>query len=86
MVDDKEVFYTPDFYIPAENKYIELKGARDKIKYNKNLKSVESLAKTGKNIEIIYMKDFYQSLRLLGVYDTMFLEAKNYNKSKDIIR
>lgn len=86
LVDGKEVFYTPDFYLPAEDKYIELKGARDKVKYNKNLKSAESLAKAGKNIEIIYMKDFYQNLRLLGLYATMFLEAKNYNKSKDIIK
>lgn len=86
IVEDKEVFYTPDFYIPAEDKYIELKGARDKIKYNKNLKSVKSLANTGKNIEIIYMNDFYASLRSLGLYATMFLEAKNYNKSKNIIR
>lgn len=86
IVDSKEVFYTPDFYIPSQDRFIELKGARDKIKYNKNLKSVESLSKAGKNIDIIYMNEFYQYLRSTGLYATMFLEVKNYKKSKDIIR
>jgi endogenous inhibitor of DNA gyrase (YacG/DUF329 family) len=86
LVEGREAFYTPDFYLLEEDRFIELKGARDKIKYNKNLKSVESLAQTGKKIEIIYMKDFYEDLRSTGLYDTMFLEVKNYKTSISIIK
>jgi hypothetical protein len=85
IIDGKEKFYTPDFYIPAQDKYIELKGAKNKEKYNKNILSALYLREQGKNIDVIYMKDFYDGLKKDGIYETMFLEAKNYKKSINII-
>lgn len=86
VVDDKERFYTPDFYLLNENKYIELKGSKTRTAYNKNLECVDYLKKQNKNIEVIYMNDFYKFLKEEKQYDSMFLEAKNYKKSINIIK
>lgn len=81
IVDGKDRFYTPDFYIPSEDKFIELKGSKTKTAYNKNLDSVEYLKQNNKNIEVIFMDDFYAYLKQINQYDTLALEAKNYKKS-----
>jgi endogenous inhibitor of DNA gyrase (YacG/DUF329 family) len=85
LICNKHKHYTPDFFLPDTNEFIELKGAKGKEKYNKNLECVEELRKQNINIKIIYMNDFYHYLRDIGMYDKMFLEAKNYSKSKNII-
>lgn len=81
IVDGKDRFYTPDFYIPSEDKFIELKGSKTKTAYNKNLDSVEYLKQNNKNIEVIFMDDFYAYLKQINQYDILALEAKNYKKS-----
>lgn len=86
FVDGKERFYTPDFYLPNDDKYIELKGSKTRTAYNKNLECVQYLKQQDKNIEVIYMNDFYKFLKQSGQYDTMFLEVKNYKKSINIIK
>lgn len=86
VIDDKEKFYTPDFYLPKEDKFIELKGSKTRSKYNKNLDCVEYLKNNNKNIDIIYMVDFYKYLKDLGQYDILPLEVKNYKKTKNIIK
>lgn len=85
VVKGKNKFYTPDFFLVEQNKYIELKGSMTRTKYNKNLDSVDYLISNGIKIEVLYMKDFYDFLKKTGEYKHMFLEAKNYKKSKDIL-
>ncbi len=86
ILDGKERFYTPDFYLINEDKFIELKGSKKRTKYNKNLGCVDYLKNQGKSIEIIYMDDFYKYLKRINQYDTMFLEAKDYKKTASIVR
>jgi hypothetical protein len=86
LINGKERFYTPDFYLPNDDKFIELKGSKTRTKYNENLNCVEYLKSQNKNIEVIYMNDFYKFLKQNGQYDTMFLEVKNYKKSIEIIK
>ena len=56
--------YTPDFYLPDENKYIEVKGWMDK----KSLTRMKRMAKYYPEIKIeLWDKDYFTALRQQGI-------------------
>lgn len=81
-INNKNKMYTPDFYIINENKYIECKGFKNQ---NANIQSVDELKKE-KNIELIFMKDFYDMIEKMGLrYKIKNLEKYDYNHTKRLI-
>jgi len=50
--------YTPDFFLPAQNKFIEVKG----IKQDNDTYKIKSLKNIGINIEMIMQKDIKEAL------------------------
>lgn len=84
--------YTPDFYLPIEDKLIELKGMRvteNKFSQliNSNYEAFLELKNRGENIEIIYMTDFYKSLDELGIYYKILnLEYRNRKGTRKLIK
>lgn len=93
QLNGKQKHYTPDFFRIEDEMYIELKGIR-KVEGNKcserinsNFESFLQLQSSGTKIEIIYMEDFYNSLRLSGQYILIpNLENRNYAATKCLIR
>lgn len=78
--------YTPDFYHPDENKYVETKAIRRDQKYSGNISAAEELINQGVNLEIMLMSDFYKMLRRKGLYYGIDnLENKNYLGTKSLI-
>lgn len=91
-VEDKKRFYTPDFYLPETDEYVELKGIelqqdnQFSQKLNTNSSARKILEESGLKIKVLYMKDFYSSLKELGLYDRIpNLENKDYAATKHLI-
>ena len=78
--------YTPDFYHPDDDQYVETKAIRRDAKYSGNLSAAEVLQKNGVNLEIMLMSEFYKMLRRKGLYYSIDnLENKNYLGTKGLI-
>jgi hypothetical protein len=91
-VDGKKRFYTPDFFLPDSNEFIELKGVRESENIfskmlNSNSASRESLKSKNVEIRVVYMNDFYSMLKSLDIYDKIpNLENKNYGRTAHLIK
>lgn len=83
VVNDKKVFYTPDFYLPESNAYVEMKGNRRDGKYNSNLHCVDALKKLGIDILVNLMTEFYDSIRGLNIQN---IEGFDYDGTKSLIQ
>ncbi len=85
-------FYTPDFYLPETDEFIELKGVRLSAnafskKINSNSHVREALQAQGTRIKVIYMDDFYSFLREHHLYDKIpNLENKHYGNTACFIK
>jgi len=78
--------YTPDFYHPDEDKYVETKAIRKDAKFSGNLHAAEILQQQGLNLDIMYMDDFYKMLKIKGLYYGIDnIENKNYLGTKHLI-
>lgn len=93
IIDGKLRIYTPDFYHPATNSYVELKGLRPTEsssfanKINSNSNTREHLKKQGLNVIVIYMDEFYSMLKSSCLFDNIKnLEARNYATTKLLIQ
>lgn len=91
-LDGEERSYTPDFYIPKDDTWIELKATRLKeddrfsVLMNANILKVEALKAQKKQISVIYMNDFYKMLRKLKLYDVIpNLENRDYAGTRRLI-
>lgn len=84
-------FYTPDFWFEDDDRFIELKGIQlDDSAFarniNSNTESRIALTETGVHVDVIYMNDFYSSLKANGLYDLIInLEHRDYGKTKHLI-
>ena len=79
-------YYTPDFYMPNTGQYVETKAGRPDGAYEDNLKVVKALQSQGIDIEVVFMKDFYEMLKNKGIYDIIpNLERRNYKRTKHLI-
>ena len=75
--------YTPDFYLPDQNLYVETKAKRRDSKYDANLACTALLKKQGVNIEVVFMHDFYKMLKDKNLYWLIpHIENKDYNGTK----
>jgi len=89
---EKTRYYTPDFYLPELDEYVELKGVRESENsfskmLNSNSQARETLRDLGVNIKVIYMNDFYEMLKTTGLWEKITnLENKNYAKTVHLIR
>lgn len=83
VLNEKKVFYTPDFYLPEEDLYVEMKGNRNDGRYNSNLDCVEALKKLGISINVNLMTEFYDSIRGLGIDN---VEGFDYNGTKSLVQ
>ena len=78
--------YTPDFYLPEFNLYVETKAKRKDRKFEGNLESLSILKKEGLNIEVVYMLDFYEILKINGYYEIIDnLEHRDYKGTKHLV-
>lgn len=91
-VNGKKKFYTPDFYLPQTDEFIELKGIKlGESKYSKlinsNSEARELLSKQGLiKISVLYMNDFYKMLKESDLYLKIpNLEQRNYAITKKLI-
>lgn len=84
--NDRVKYYTPDFFLPSMNLYVETKAGRQDGAYEDNLKAVESLKQQGINIVVVFMKDFYEMLKDKGLYDIIpNLERRNYKRTRHLV-
>lgn len=82
----KDKQYTPDFYHPDEDKYVELKAIRRDRKFNSNILAVDLLKQEGINIDILLMRDFYKQIKQSNHYWTIDnIENKNYHGTRHLI-
>lgn len=82
----KEKVYTPDFYHPDEDRYVELKAIRRDRKFNSNLLAADLLKADGVNIEVMLMHEFYNKIKQSKHYWTIDnIENKNYLGTKHLI-
>lgn len=78
--------YTPDFYHPDSDEYVETKARRKDKKYETNLESLFILGRMGYNVRVVYMNEFYSDLRTRGLYEEIDnLERRNYKKTRHLI-
>lgn len=81
-----EVNYTPDFFHPNTNEYVELKAGRKDRAFEKNLIALEKLKSDGLNIRVLYMKDFYNGLKSQELFDVIpNLEFRDYKGTKQLV-
>lgn len=86
VIDGKDRRYTPDFYLPDADQYIEVKALRKDGLYDRNLACVKKLQEMGYNVTLVSMKEFYQMLRSTGFYDTIpNLENRDYRGTLELI-
>lgn len=91
LKDGSKKYYTPDFYIPTENQYVELKGLKLSSssfskKINSNSEARDALVNSGVNVKVIYMNDFYDMLKSIDLYGKISnLENRNYVKTAQLI-
>jgi len=76
--------YTPDFYLPDEDKYIETKAKRRDSKYDANLAAAAILKRDhGVNIEVVFMRPFYKDLKERQLFYVIpHLEFRDYAGTK----
>ena len=78
--------YTPDFYHPDEDKYVELKAIRRDRKFNSNLLAADILKSQGLDIDVLLMHEFYTQIKQSGHYWLIEnIENKNYNGTRHLI-
>ena len=78
--------YTPDFYHPDEDKYVELKAIRRDRKFNSNLLAADLLKNNGVNIDVLLMHEFYTQIKQSNHYWLIDnIENKNYNGTRHLI-
>lgn len=84
-------FYTPDFYLPEFNTFIELKGVEliDKPYNNmmtRNLNSHQYILNQGIQILTVTQKEFISILKEQGLWDVVpNLEQRNYKKTINLV-
>jgi len=79
-------YYTPDFYHPDQDLYVETKAGRPDGAYEDNLKAVKDLQQQGIAISVVFMNDFYEMLKSKGLYDVIpNLERRNYKRTKHLV-
>ena len=84
--DGKDKQYTPDFYHPDEDKYVELKAVRRDRKFNSNLLAADILKSQGLNIDVMLMHEFYKKIKQSGHYWSIDnIENKNYGGTRHLI-
>ena len=82
----RDKIYTPDFYHPDEDKYVETKAIRRDRKFNQNLLAADILKEQGLNIEVLLMQDFYRMIKQSGHYWLIDnIENKNFLGTKHLI-
>lgn len=85
-VNGKIKKYTPDFYHPDDDLYVETKAMRIDKKFGGNLNAVDALKSQGINIEVLPMNEFYKSIKLSKHYWTVEnIENKNYLGTRHLI-
>jgi len=83
--------YTPDFYLPEFQIYIELKGVElNGKKFNtlmsRNLTNHNKLKEQNIKILTVTQKEFILVMRELGLWNELsILELRNYRKNKDLV-
>lgn len=84
--DGRDKQYTPDFYHPDEDRYVELKAIRRDRKFNSNLLATDLLKQQGINIDVLLMHEFYTQIKQSNHYWTIDnLENKNYHGTRHLI-
>ena len=84
--DGRDKQYTPDFYHPDEDKYVELKAIRRDRKFNSNLLAADILKQQGVNIDVLLMHEFYTQIKQSNHYWNIDnIENKNYNGTRHLI-
>lgn len=84
--DGRDKKYTPDFYHPDEDRYVETKAIRRDRKFNQNLLAADLLKMKGVNIDVLLMHDFYNMIKQSGHYWSIDnIENKNYLGTKHLI-
>lgn len=84
--DGREKQYTPDFYHPDEDRYVELKAIRRDRKFNSNLLAADILKQQGINIDVLLMHEFYTQIKQSNHYWNIDnIENKNYHGTKHLI-
>jgi len=83
--DGKTRRYTPDFFLPDLNLYVELKGIRKDRKYEKNVTCLEHLKSKKVPITLIEMKVFYYFLKSENLFSKIEnLEHRSYKRTKGL--
>lgn len=83
--------YTPDFFLPELNLFVELKGVETTEKsYNKmmtkNLAKQKAVLEQGCKIITITQKEFITGIKTANLWSTIpNLEQKNYKKTKGLV-
>jgi len=83
--------YTPDFFIPQLNLFIELKGVENNGKpfenlMTRNLEKQEGLKEKNYNIITITQKEFINGIKKAELWNTIpNLEQKNYKKTRNLV-
>ena len=84
--DGRDKQYTPDFYHPDEDKYVELKAIRRDRKFNSNLLAADLLKQDGIDIDVLLMDEFYRNIKQSGHYWLIDnIENKNYHGTRHLI-
>jgi hypothetical protein len=84
--DGRDKQYTPDFYHPDEDRYVELKAIRRDRKFNSNLLAADILKQQGVNIDVLLMHEFYTQIKQSNHYWTIDnIENKNYHGTRHLI-
>lgn len=84
--DGRDKQYTPDFYHPDEDRYVELKAIRRDRKFNSNLLAADILKQQGINIDVLLMHEFYTQIKQSNHYWTIDnIENKNYHGTRHLI-
>jgi hypothetical protein len=84
--DGRDKQYTPDFYHPDEDRYVELKAIRRDRKFNSNLLAADILKQQGLNIDVMLMHEFYTQIKQSGHYWLVDnIENKNYHGTRHLI-
>jgi len=84
--DGRDKQYTPDFYHPDEDRYVELKAIRRDRKFNSNLLAADILKQKGVNIDVLLMHEFYTQIKQSNHYWTIDnIENKNYHGTRHLI-
>ena len=84
--DGRDKQYTPDFYHPDEDRYVELKAIRRDRKFNSNLLAADILKQKGVNIDVLLMHEFYTQIKQSNHYWSIDnIENKNYHGTRHLI-